>query len=570
MNNKPTYTIQEETAKNGKPIIKINGIYIHSKFRPDKEANTVIHQGKHLIAVFGIGYAYHVNNILENNPDSLFIIYEPCTALHQIYHNHLDQNLLTRYSRRVLLLNSINTVKIQRFLQENNYRALDRLITYSNRGYNTIFKQEALRYYREIEQCIKTVVQNILTETNFIPLWTKNILTNIGNIDHYPLLFPRKDDRNTNIAVIVCAGPTLSNDLAFLEHYRDSITIFTVDTALKPLLKHGITPDFIVSLDSQFYSLDDFPAELPAESVCLFDITSYPPLSRHFTNIYYTITANIFNDTVIDYFFKQHTINETGIYTGGTVSDYCINLAIALGFKTLYLTGLDLSFPYLQSHAKESPYYRLSLSTADYFNTLDTRVIKTLVKRRPEKVTSKKENSTVFSDFILQNYAHYINTLAGSNPDIHIYNTPYHGIKINNLTEITLPALLKEQKSIRIAPDTIMEHCAQKYIDKKAVMLFYTTLETRIYQLTQTINEYLSTIDFTIQNDVYCTILDQFIQQTYQDFPFLKKFVIMTEMILDKKNITSHMLIWYKHILFRLVQSAYYIIRIIKKNKNSF
>ncbi len=57
-----------EKSKDNNDILKINGRYIHSRFSPQKEASDFILSGKNLILIFGVGLAYHLNNIVKNNP----------------------------------------------------------------------------------------------------------------------------------------------------------------------------------------------------------------------------------------------------------------------------------------------------------------------------------------------------------------------------------------------------------------------------------------------------------------------------------------------------------------------
>ena len=163
-------------------------------------------------------------------------------------------------------------------------------------------------------------------------------------IYNIPFLNPQKNVIDNNLAVIVCAGPSLLNDLDVIKKNRDKITVFTVDTALKILTEYDIDSDFIISLDGQYYSINDFIKNIPDKSTLILDSISYPNISRMHKNVYYTITDNIFDDNIMEYFFKYNNINKFGIITGGNVSDYTANLAISLGFKNIYFSGLDLSY----------------------------------------------------------------------------------------------------------------------------------------------------------------------------------------------------------------------------------
>ena len=50
-------------------------------------------------------------------------------------------------------------------------------------------------------------------------------------------------------AFIVSAGPSLDKNIEELKNIKGRGIIMAVDTAIKPLLKHGIVPDIIASVD---------------------------------------------------------------------------------------------------------------------------------------------------------------------------------------------------------------------------------------------------------------------------------------------------------------------------------
>ena len=71
------YTWHIEKTKNNLDTLVINGKYIHSRFNPLIEGGNFKSNPNNLVLIFGLGLAYHVNNIIKNNPGSAFIIYEP-------------------------------------------------------------------------------------------------------------------------------------------------------------------------------------------------------------------------------------------------------------------------------------------------------------------------------------------------------------------------------------------------------------------------------------------------------------------------------------------------------------
>lgn len=558
------YNFSTEKSKDNNEILIINGKYIHSKFTPLKEADDFIFKEKNLIVIFGIGFAYHVNNILKNNPGSYFIIYEPYQDIFDLAVKYINKELLKKNSNRVCILKDINTDVIYNFIKKN-FRPEMRIRTYSNLGYKNLFFKCEIEYLNAVKKNFETVVQNILTESNFIPLWTKNFLLNIKHLNDKPLLNPGKNELDNNLAVIACAGPSLLDDLEIIKKNRDKITIFTVDTALKVLTEYNIVSDFIISLDAQYYSINDYIKNIPDESTLILDAVSYSNICRGHKNIYYTITENIFDGSIIRYFFEYNKIDKFGLITGGNVSDYAAALAISLGFKNIYFSGLDLSYVSFQTHSKFSPFYFRAMFFSDYYNSMDLVFIKTIANRNLKSIDSKVEGKKVYTDFVLQNYAFYFNNFAEFYNEIKIYNSKFDGMKINNFINIDLQVLLEKNKSVRLKYNDLVNEKNLLYVSKEKLNIFFNDIISSIHKRVVDLNDLFSQTDFNHDNINKFNKWKTLINDVFLEFPFLKKFVLMTIIILQKKNITEEHLLYYKHIGHKTIQSIYFVIRTLQK-----
>ena len=564
-NNIFPYKWKKEESKDNQDILIINNKYIHSKFSPSKEGENFVYKGRYLIVIFGIGFAYHINNIIKNNPDSIFIIFEPFQQIFELYKKYIDIELLKKYKDNICLLDNINHTSILDFLEKNNLITENRMLTYSNLGYRSLCPELEKEYFQDVKKNLQIILQNTLTESNFIPLWTKNFLKNMTNLYKVPFFIPQKHQLDDNIAVIVSAGPGLSYDIKTLKNKRDKITIFAVDTAIKPLLSNEIIPDFIVSLDGQFYSIDDFINNIPDETTFILDAIAYPGITRLHKNIFFTITKNIFDTSIIEYFFNYHKLNDFGIITGGTVSDYCLNLAVLLGFKNIYLAGLDLSFPLLQSHCKGSPFYNRAIFLSNYFESPQSIIIKSIAKRKIKEAISKNNEKKILTDFVFQNYAFHFSKFVKQNNFINIYNSIHEGLKIPDLVEKKLSLLIEETESKRIMWKELINKSNNFTISKKKSEVFFKSLLNSIYEKSLQLSSCLEKIDFNTDNIEELSEFIVLFNSIFKEFPFLKKFIIMTEIILQKKKITKENILWYKHAGNKTLQSIYYVIRILQK-----
>jgi hypothetical protein len=80
-------------SKNGYKIPVLNDVYLHSIYNPIKEAKTFVTNNLHQIKrnskflVLGLGYGYHINELVREVKDQDYTIYvvEPCAELIQNY-----------------------------------------------------------------------------------------------------------------------------------------------------------------------------------------------------------------------------------------------------------------------------------------------------------------------------------------------------------------------------------------------------------------------------------------------------------------------------------------------------
>ncbi len=157
-------------------------------------------------------------------------------------------------------------------------------------------------------------------------------------------------------AVIVGSGPSLDGCLDFVAAQRESSVVFSSGTALGPLLKRGIKPDFQVATENT-------PGTGASIALCAEDHdlssitllasnTVHPQASRYFDSRVY-----FFRDTVCSSALFGADFGEMS-YTAPTVSNAAAALAIALGFKDLLLVGVDLGARQGKPHhASSSVYY---------------------------------------------------------------------------------------------------------------------------------------------------------------------------------------------------------------------
>lgn len=138
---------------------------------------------------------------------------------------------------------------------------------------------------------------------------------------------------NCRIAV-VGSGPSLENDIPWLQANRDKIIIFAVHSSIRVLRKHGITPDFQVTLDTEL--LEDLPKlQLDTDIPFIVYYKVDPRAIEGFKTVLMLQESNKANAV---------KFNTPCFYTHPTSGNTAVAAALFMRAKETYLLGLDLGF----------------------------------------------------------------------------------------------------------------------------------------------------------------------------------------------------------------------------------
>ena len=141
--------------------------------------------------------------------------------------------------------------------------------------------------------------------------------------------------------IVVSAGPSLQRNIEQLQRARGRVTIIAVSTALKPVLRHGVRPDFTVLLDYHELSrryFEGIEKELAPPLVCALKANS------HALQNYSGLTL-FSNDPVFNTLLEGISGDYGDLDSGSTVAQLALNLANYLGADPVVLVGQDLSYP---------------------------------------------------------------------------------------------------------------------------------------------------------------------------------------------------------------------------------
>lgn len=420
-------------------------IFLHSAYDPEKEANTLIKEiedDADLIFVFGIGAGYLINAVKKLNVNIAVI--EPSIKFFNLLIDNFKLDKILE-DNITFFIGGDDIEDIEKFISIANTKKVKFFIT---RSYANLFNEEALFYQSKVLSIVDKKIININTISRFDKLWAYNIASNVAEIStHYGV--SRFFDKYKNIpAVIVSAGPSLEKNIRKLKEMKNKALIIAVDTAMKPLFSHNISPHFVITIDPQKKNSKYFRNVDFKDSVLIAESSVDKEAIDSFNGAIYFINS-IFP---LAKYFMEELGNRGDITTGGSVSTAAYDFAIRIGANPIIMVGLDLSFPNYQTHIKGS-YHEENFFTEIYkLDSYDSRIYKVLIagNLREEK---NIYNEKVWTDSRFDMYKNWYEEQCLKYKKNKFYNATEGGIIINGMENIKLEELTQKFNDIEINID---------------------------------------------------------------------------------------------------------------------
>lgn len=153
-----------------------------------------------------------------------------------------------------------------------------------------------------------------------------------------------KVDKEDVPAFLIAAGPSLDSTIEFIKKNQDKAVLVAVGAVLKKLKAEGIKPDFVIEVEDKkdnVYYRHQFQ----------YDPDYYKDLFMMFVNHAYPEVFNLSGKTAMYVnggHISMRLFENIPVYSffglGSTVSEAALVFTLSLGFKSVYLFGLDLGY----------------------------------------------------------------------------------------------------------------------------------------------------------------------------------------------------------------------------------
>ncbi|TGL56349.1 DUF115 domain-containing protein [Leptospira ognonensis] len=338
-------------SKTGQVTIEIDGIFLHSKHDPIKEAERFIselpYDGENRIyLLFGAGLGYVLPGILKkSNAHVIWIEPHPFLLKEALklndYHDFLK-------SESLIIISDIESEEI--LLQAFKGKATYPITFVPHRSSFHWREKEYSKLKFLAEQHFHKKDVNLATLTRFEKIWAKNLCFNLADLISMKPIQRLFTIANEGKILVAGAGPSLYESAEQIKKYREHFVLIAVDTALPVLSHFEIDPDLIYSVDPQVLN-SQYLESYTGNGILIFDPTStyvslrleQGPKKGFFSSSPFPLIKLI-----------EETAKEPigDVPFGGSVSTNAASLGTLMGAKQTYLVGQDLSFTKGWAHSK--------------------------------------------------------------------------------------------------------------------------------------------------------------------------------------------------------------------------
>ncbi|TGK96360.1 DUF115 domain-containing protein [Leptospira brenneri] len=338
-------------SKTGDPTLELDGVWIHSRFDPKKEAERFAtelpHDGSERIyLLFGAGLGYIIPFLMERK-NITTIWMEPNSFFIRESFRIFDFSKSFLEGKLILITGEGMEDQLSEAVKGKGTHPISFV---PHRGSWQWKEDEYLRLKYTAEQMFHKKDVNLATLTRFEKIWAKNICYNLPELSKFR---PVSDlfGIAKEISIVVCgAGPSLSESIPEIIKFRKQFLLLAVDTAVPILTSFGAEPDLIFSVDPQALN-SQYLEDYSGEAILVFDPTStYISLRLEKGPNKGFVTSSPF--PLIGLLERTGSDEIGSVPFGGSVSTNAASLATLMGAKSVYLVGQDLSFTKGLAHSK--------------------------------------------------------------------------------------------------------------------------------------------------------------------------------------------------------------------------
>ncbi|MBX2277305.1 motility associated factor glycosyltransferase family protein, partial [Campylobacter jejuni] len=297
---------------------------------------------------YGFGNGILFKALLQNKNHQHIVVFEKDIEIIWVMFHILDfSNELQSARLMVLETSSLNIEFFSNFCSNKPFFQFSRIYFLELMShYYERFHEDILGLNKKLAENFKNSIVSHGNDPKDAMQGIEQFVYNLSQMITHPsykeLLSKRKGISDT--AIIVSTGPSLTKQLPLLKKYASKATIFCADSSYPILAKHGIKPDYVLSLEripltSEFFNNDFGEFDKDILFVCISWV--YPQTIKYLqkNNRTFILTSRpssfIENINLCPYGYVGY---------GPSVAHMAYEFATHLNYKNIIFIGQDLAY----------------------------------------------------------------------------------------------------------------------------------------------------------------------------------------------------------------------------------
>jgi hypothetical protein len=491
----PEYLITD--SRNGFKTLSIlnnetgKEIKLHSSYDPVKEAERSIDafdKGRSsIIAVSGVALGYHLISLKKKYPETKIIAIEKDIEILKLCRNTCPASL----EGIDIIQPGTDPESVFEGMDLSGFKGISHYIHNPSYQINPGFYDKTIN---GIKLYISSRISDLLTRFEFEEKWIQNIFRNLKHLEKAASVSNLFGRFRGLPGIIVSAGPSLKHNIENLKLIHNKAVIVAVDTSLKILDKHNISPHFVLTLDAQKYSVKHFTGVHTGKTILIADMVSCPSIMNRFTGrkiisttskYYQNSEGDVMRETTPGIDWIERKTGPLGdIQSGGSVATSAFDLLLNMGCDPIILVGQDLAYSGREYHCSGTYHNDDWIPKISRFSNLDTINQNVIRKRKIKYVKRYGDRNTIISDFVFDLYRSWFEDSA-CRISASVINATGDGSKISNTREMNLADAVKtgtNKSDPQLIIEKIFSGNTQKGISeiKKSILSGYSKIKSII------------------------------------------------------------------------------------------
>lgn len=381
------------------------------------------------VFLFGVGSGAYLKAVLKKCPkEANVIVYEPSVNIFLTLLQEVDLSREIEKHPIGFIVEGLNETEFSPVMAgtlvlEN----LTYMKEYVHPNYRELYGEEIRNYVKLLHR----YTEEIIVVRNTVHKMSISIAQNIiGNLKYvaegyHPQLLSKVIPYQ-GAAILVSAGPSLNKNIQELKRAKNKCLIVAVDTAVKPLMKAGIVPDIMTTVDAlkplglvEIEGSEQIPLVAPPCAVSA--MVKHQKGKKFFYFDGHEVPLTLYN-------INRKRFSDVAI--GGSVACMGLSLIYKLGFDNIILVGQDLAFTGNRSHADGT--FQEKMPEEDTSNM-------TMVKGNYEDKVPTSADFRLYLEW----FADYIKGIK-QRRNVKVYNATEGGAYIEGTEIVTLKEILDQ------------------------------------------------------------------------------------------------------------------------------